>query len=231
MKETVKTKTCICLCGASAALGITAGAVASLLYFKKAQKLIEKKKLEEKDYEIETLRNLLKAKIDQEKTKKPVVVADETAKKEQQAASALSKGNIDDIIKAKGYTDYAHIVTPVKEEPEEEKDISEEVHATATPEDSSNVQSEPYVISPDKFGLKDDYELVTYTYYRDGILADEHDKEITNAYETVGEFKSHFGEYEDDAVYIRNERLKIDFEILLSYEEYTDVISKHPYLK
>ena len=77
-------------------------------------------------------------------------------------------------------------------------------------------QSErPYVISPDEVGELEDYETVSLTYYADEVLADEQDHMIEDLEGTVGEESlSHFGEYEDDSVYVRNDRLKCDFEIL-----------------
>ena len=89
----------------------------------------------------------------------------------------------------------------------------------------------PYVIAPDEFGDNDEYEQTTYTYYADGILADEDDRIVDDVEGTVGfESLTHFGEYEDDAVHVRNERLKIDFEILLDEELYSDVLKRKPYL-
>lgn len=89
----------------------------------------------------------------------------------------------------------------------------------------------PYVIAPDEFGDNEDYEQTTYTYYADGILADEDDRIVEDVEGSVGfESLTHFGEYEDDAVHVRNERLKIDFEILLDETEYSEVLKKKPYL-
>ena len=34
---------------------------------------------------------------------------------------------------------------------------------------------------------------------------------------------THFGEYEDDSIFVRNDELKIDFEILRDERNYTDV--------
>ncbi len=73
----------------------------------------------------------------------------------------------------------------------------------------------PYVISPDEFGEFEEYEIITLTYYSDDILTDDCDEPVENIDEVVGlEALTHFGEYEDDAVYVRNDRLKCDYEIL-----------------
>ena len=83
---------------------------------------------------------------------------------------------------------------------------------------------EPYVIKPEIFGEEDDYEEVSLTYYADGVLCDERDNRITDIAGTVGEdYAEHFGDYEDDSVFVRNDRLKTDFEILKDWRNYSDL--------
>lgn len=89
-------------------------------------------------------------------------------------------------------------------------------------EDEENVEK-PYVIAPEE-SWEQDYPTITLTYYEgDGVLADDNDKIIDNIDELVGEdFADHFGEYEDDSVYIRNDAFKIYYEILRDYGKYWD---------
>ena len=48
--------------------------------------------------------------------------------------------------------------------------------------------------------------------------------------EIVGkESLNHFGEYEDDSVFVRNDRLKRDYEILLDQRNYSDVVKTMPH--
>lgn len=83
---------------------------------------------------------------------------------------------------------------------------------------------EPYVISPEEFGEVEDYDKVSFTYYADGVLADEYDEVVENVDEIVGEESlTHFGEYEDDSVFVRNDKLKCDYEILLDQRNYSDI--------
>lgn len=86
---------------------------------------------------------------------------------------------------------------------------------------AKNMTKKPYVISPDDFGELDDYNRISLTYYADGIVEDE-DREIVNDIdELIGEDSlTHFGEYEDDSVFVRNEYLRTDFEILKDYRTY-----------
>lgn len=111
-----------------------------------------------------------------------------------------------------GYTNYASSSTETKEVPK---------------------VKEPYVIPPEEFGYKEDegYETETLYYYKDKVLADEHDNRIEDVEGAVGyDSLTHFGEYEDDSVFVRNEQRKIDYEILLSERRYSDVIMKNPRL-
>lgn len=82
---------------------------------------------------------------------------------------------------------------------------------------------EPYVISPDEFD-EEGYDTVTLYYHEDGVLVDQLTKEIIeNVDELIGEDSlTHFGEYEDDSVFVRNDRLKTDFEILRVNERYEE---------
>ena len=84
----------------------------------------------------------------------------------------------------------------------------------------------PYVISPDEFGGVEEYEKISLSYYADGILADDDDEVMENADEIVGlDSLTHFGEYEDDSVFVRNDVMKCDYEILLDHRNYKDVVT------
>lgn len=82
----------------------------------------------------------------------------------------------------------------------------------------------PYVVSPDEFGDADNYEIITLNYYADGVVADDWNDPIEDIGATIGEdFASHYGEYEEDVVYVRNDRLKVEYEILRSNQRYEDM--------
>lgn len=81
----------------------------------------------------------------------------------------------------------------------------------------------PYVIEPDEFGDIDEYETVSLTYYADKVLADEDNLVIHDVEEFVGyESLEHFGEYEEDSVFVRNDKHKTDYEILLDERKYAE---------
>lgn len=85
-------------------------------------------------------------------------------------------------------------------------------------------RNEPYVISPAEFGEIESYETMTLIYYNDGILADS-DKNIVEDIESCIGYESlnHFGEYEEDAVYVRNDDAMTDYEVLLDESDYADL--------
>lgn len=93
--------------------------------------------------------------------------------------------------------------------------------------------SKPYVIAPEQFQEYDDYTVISLTYFADNILTDDNleiMKEEDVESSVGSESLTHFGEYEDDSVYVRNERLKVDYEILKDQRTYADVVKSKPYL-
>lgn len=81
-----------------------------------------------------------------------------------------------------------------------------------------------YIIPPEAFGELDEYDQISLTYYADGVLADENDEVIDNGEEIVGkEALNRLGKYEDDSVFVRNDRLKTDYEILLDKRDYSEI--------
>lgn len=81
----------------------------------------------------------------------------------------------------------------------------------------------PEVIPPEE-SWERDYPTLSLTWYEaDGILADDADKIVGNIDELVGEdFADHFGEYEEDSVFIRNDKLEVYYEILRDYGSYAE---------
>lgn len=81
----------------------------------------------------------------------------------------------------------------------------------------------PYVITPDEFGDIYEYETLTLFYFADGVVTDSDKQPLDDVDEIIGlDSLNHFGEYEEDAVYVRNDRLKADYEVLKDLENYFD---------
>ena len=87
----------------------------------------------------------------------------------------------------------------------------------------------PYVISPYDFGEIDEFRKIDLTYYADGVLEDEDGEIVSDIDELIGAGSLNtFGEYEDDAVFVRNEYLMTDFEILKDYRTYKEATGNSP---
>lgn len=92
--------------------------------------------------------------------------------------------------------------------------------------DETNIHDRPYVIPPEEFGMADGYDIVSLNYYADGVLADDFDEVIEDVDAVVGEESlTHFGDFEDDSVHVRNDALKTEYEILLVLRNFSDVVN------
>ena len=121
----------------------------------------------------------------------------------------------------------------VKEDSEEEMSISDirkklEKMKYATESENEKEDEEymgvPEVIPPEET-WEQDYPTITLTYYaEDDVLADEQDNILDDIEQLVGvDFREHFGEYEDDSVFVRNEERRTDYEILADERNYYDL--------
>lgn len=75
-------------------------------------------------------------------------------------------------------------------------------------------RNEPYTISPEEFDEIPEYDCECLTYYSDCVLTNEDDEVIKEPYSIIGDALNHFGEYEDDSVFVRNDSMKCDYEII-----------------
>lgn len=118
------------------------------------------------------------------------------------------------------------LVTPYMEAPTDDKPDYTAYSQAKQPEtkdaSKTDIPSEkPYIISPNEFD-EIGYTISELTYYSgNGVLVDEDGEPIEDPERTVGtDFSNHFGEYEDDAVFVRNDRLMSDYQILLDRGAY-----------
>ena len=74
---------------------------------------------------------------------------------------------------------------------------------------------EPYIIDPSEFGNNGHYATQTCTYFADGVLVDDVDEVIEEPETLVGNFHVDiFRDFDATSVYVRNDWMKMDFEIL-----------------
>lgn len=129
----------------------------------------------------------------------------------------------------KNYTSYSK--TEVEEDKDEEvfEDDEDKDGVELDEIERASDYDKPYIIEPQEFGALDGYSLITLYHYSDNVLADDCDELVEDIDDVVGDdYASHFGEYEDDCVYVRNDRLKADYEICRDLRKYSDVVWHSP---
>lgn len=173
-------------------------------------KLIEKKYKDLADEEIESV-------IETFKNRKPIITKDEVKETVEKVINKWKdpKETVEDIVTAERYSI----------ENEEEIDEDDESNYTVNIDNDDTVIT-PYVIEPEQFGEYNEYGTKTLTYYADNVLTDEIDNPITSEemVTMIGpDALDHFGEYEDDSVYIRDEMNEMDYEILKSEKKFSEI--------
>lgn len=130
------------------------------------------------------------------------------------------------IVMREGYVDYASIHAPEKIILPEDIDPKNE----RFDEEGKTVKG-PYVIPPEEFGEVFEYDQYSMTYYADGVLTYEgEDDPIEDVDDLVGEASLHtFGKYEEDAVFVRNDLERAEYEILRDPRNFYDLIKKKPH--
>lgn len=91
-------------------------------------------------------------------------------------------------------------------------------------EGEPEMKDSPRIIPPEEFG-NDGYDAITLNYYADGIIADDWDTIVIDPEESIGpNIESHFGEYEEDTVYVRNDEQKCDYEVCRDLRKFSEVV-------
>ena len=88
---------------------------------------------------------------------------------------------------------------------------------------SEEMREVPYVITPEEFASDDEYQSESLTLYACGTLTDDFDNPIEDVPAMVGDALDHFGEYEDDSVFVRNDQYKCNYEILKDLRTFEEV--------
>lgn len=125
------------------------------------------------------------------------------------------------IVKAPKQTEYIKTSLDTAKRICEDNGYTNYHEVTKVPE--NGVADKPYVISPNDYGEYEDYTRVSLSYYADGILTDENDEPVSIENTVGNEALTTFGEYEDDAVHVRNDAKKCDYEVLLDNRKYEEV--------
>lgn len=172
--------------------------------------------------EIDSVKEVFGRRVEKEADKKVEKIAEkevEKIRKEYNEYDNLTKN----------YTNYSKNETKENNEEDEDEEVCEndedgvELFEVERASDSDR----PYVIDPWDFGGEDGYDTVTLNYYADDVLTDSDNNVIEDEDidDFVGaDFAEHFGEYEKDCVCVRNDRLKIDYEICRDIIKYSTLL-------
>ena len=92
--------------------------------------------------------------------------------------------------------------------------------------------AEPVIIRPEEFGEDSSYETMTLLSYTDGLVSDDAFELIEDVRGAIGDAVQHMGEFEEDVIHVRNDRLKVYYEVLRSEKSYQDdILRERPYLE
>lgn len=221
-------------------LGAAAGAIGSSFYFKnKCDKLIDeaidsyKKSIEESEKISKRIHDsIIKPQNDSKKSKEE----NDTEEYNNVSSQYNSPSTIN--VEQGPRTDYNHISSKysIKTENVIEDDTENYTEEFPDDEDDTDASLTPYTIGPGELG-NDDYDVYEFLYYD----ADENNPKgtLTDGFEplsdeeiavTVGsDYYTHFGEYEESRVIIRNEKRKIDYEIVKQYDTYENYLIEKEY--
>lgn len=205
--------------GIGVAIGFTVG-------YRLAEKRLQTKYSKIAEQEVADMRDHYNAKVMAAQEKPPVekVVEKvvEKAVENKVRYSAVEQQAIDEIVEAE---EAAAAVENVFEgaEPEVDWDYAVEI--------KNRQPGVPYIIHRDEFNENEnEHEQFSYTYYEvDDVLADGHEKTIMDMDETIGLGNlGHWGHGSGDPniVYIRNEELQIDYEIIRDRGSYEDEVRR-----
>ena len=123
-------------------------------------------------------------------------------------------------LKILGYTENEPDVEIAMPEEESDENEGEEEYET--------MNEVPYVIDPKRYGEINDYGTETLAFYADGVLADNTDESIDDVEGLVGDAWEHIGDYEENVVHVRNEKLKCDYEILFDSRTFNEYKASMP---
>lgn len=178
-------------------------------------KVIESKYAQMAREEVEAVRDLYReSHIDEEsedESEPDPSVEDDIPARRRRSDNPMRR-EYNDLLKTEGYTNYAGTNSDVEND-----------------EEVSDVEK-PYILSPAEFSSNEEYQTETLFYFDDGVLTDDDYNPIEDVGGIVGtESLTTFGQYEPDAVYVRNERHLTDYEIILDVRRFADLPKSKPH--
>lgn len=147
-------------------------------------------------------------------------------KAKDEADKPLSEDDILNISAAKLISDLGYGGGVIEEEPPRFK-LYDRTTDNFNPADEERSEEEPYVISLAEFSNdEEDFDKITLRYFEeDDTLTEELRKDTPLPIDSVGAanlLRFGVGSEDEEVVYIRNENLKIDFEVVRDTGSYTE---------
>ena len=142
----------------------------------------------------------------------------------------------EEIASVKEVYDNKNSKTIAKEESSEEEDDKEDIktyqqiledNEYIVKEEGYEEMENPRLIDPYDFGSE--YETISLTYYADGILEDDLSGQVLTDPRLLKDlvcedYVDHFGDYEEDTVFLRNDETMKDIEICKDRRRYSDLV-------
>lgn len=147
--------------------------------------------------------------INEESTDKP-----QEEKKESKDSSEDLK-RCAEIIKEQGYKTYSNPNVPPEEDDCNEGEIDME-------------NGDIRILTPDEFAEDMAYDTETWFLYTDGVVTDAYHHVIEDPKAYIGDAIDHFGEYEEDSVFIRNSETMVDYELLRDSQSWEEAKKYFP---
>ena len=92
--------------------------------------------------------------------------------------------------------------------------------------------TKPYVITEGEVDAYMNYSITQWNYYADGVLTDENNEVVEDVSTTIGkEAFEYLKKTSESAIYVRNDLLELDYEILKNEMTYAELLEEKPYLK
>lgn len=181
-------------------------------------KLIEKKYKDLADEEIESVKETFKT-----RDERPTVIGMDIGKGKdvsEETELLYANGKIveidDDVV---NYSKIASEYEPTTEE--EAEDLENATVEVEVGKEEKAIE----IIPPEEFGDMG-YPTKSWTYYSDYVLADENDEIVTDPESIIGDALEHFGDYEEDSVYVRNDNTECEYEILKYATTYSKAVRR-----
>lgn len=170
--------------------------------------------------EIDSVKEIYSKKSEKDEGEDKEIYSNKSEKDEDEDIDNVEKVKCDDRFSYENYRTSSEEITKYDEI------LNKNGYKKGGSEETGNY-GRPYYISPEEFAEDDEYEVISLRYYADDVLTDEVDDVIYDWENTVGEdFSDHFGEYEEDSVFVKNDRLKCYYEILRDEDNYPGPSSK-----